>query len=98
MTVIQPNKNSIAGVGLFFVLGAILCLGILVEVFAYSQTVSLKHDIIQLSSEIEEMRLMSAELKNDLYKITDQKNLDALAKELGLVQDKNPKWVFASQF
>ena len=98
MTVIQPNKSNKNIIYLFLGLGILVFLGVSAAVAIYSQTVNLKHDIIGLSSELEALKLNNAELKNDFYKLTDQKVLEAVAKERGLIQDKNPKWVFASQF
>ncbi len=98
MTVIQPNRAAKNIVYLFLGLGILVFLGVSAAVAIYSQTVDLKHDIIGLSSELEEIKLKNAELKNSFYKITDRKILDAVAKERGLIQDNFPKWVFASQF
>lgn len=98
MTVIQPNKATKNVLYLFLGLGILVFLGVSAAVAIYSQTVDLKHDIIGLSSELEEMKLKNAELKNSFYQITDQKVLGDLAESRGLIQDKNPKWVFASQF
>ncbi len=98
MTVIQHNRATKNIVYLFLGLGILVFLGVSAAVAIYSQTVDLKHDIIGLSSELEDVKLKNADLKNSFYKLTDQKVLDGVAKERGLIQDKNPKWVFASQF
>ena len=98
MTVLQPNRTNRNIVYLFFGLGLLIFLGIAAAVAVYSQTVTLKHDIIGLSSELDQAKLKNAELKNNFYKLTDQENLDKVATDRGLIQDKNPKWLFASQF
>ena len=98
MTVIQPNRSSKNIIYLFLGLGILVFLGVSAAVAIYSQTVSLKHDIMSLSSDLDELKLKNAELMSDFYKITDQSALEEAAKARGLIQDKNPKWVFASQF
>ncbi|OGE84091.1 MAG: hypothetical protein A3B23_02465 [Candidatus Colwellbacteria bacterium RIFCSPLOWO2_01_FULL_48_10] len=97
MTVIQPNKYKKSAVRLIAPLGFLVLVLLGAEVATYAQMVNLQHDAGVLSARAGELRVENAELKNDFYAITDQKNLDRLAKERGLVQDKNPKWVFASQ-
>lgn len=98
MTVIQPNRSSKNPIYLLLGLGILVFLGVSAAIAIHSQTVNLKHDILGVSSELEELKLRNAELKNSFYKLTDQKILEEVAKERGLIQDKNPKWVFASQF
>jgi len=70
---------------------------LLSEIWTYSQTVNLKHDIISLGSKIDALQLDNAKLKNTFYSLTDKNNLELLAREKGLIEDKNPKWVFVSQ-
>lgn len=98
MTFIKPNKNNFKLIRFFTLAGVLVAGFISLEVYSYSQTVNLKHDIISLGSKIETLRLKNASLKNDFYALTDAKNLDSVAKQRGLIQDNNPKWVFASQF
>ncbi len=97
MTIIQPNKNedirrliTLLTVGLVGVFLAI--------VFLYMQTVSLKHDLAKKHNTLETLKVENAELKNNFYNLVDVGNLEKLAGELGLVQDKNPQWAFASRF
>ena len=67
------------------------------EISIYSQTVSLKHDTITLGNKIDNLRLENGELKNRFYNLTDKNSLEELARKKGLIEDKNPKWVFVSQ-
>lgn len=97
MTIIQPNKNedirrliTLLTIGLVAVFLAV--------VFLYLQTVSLKHDLAKKHNTLETLKVENAELKNNFYNLVDVGNLEKLAGELGLVQDKNPQWVFASRF
>ena len=98
MTYIQSKHNGGRGIYRFLGLGVLLIVGIFASIGVYSQTVALRHDIIELSSKLDEIKIENAELKDNFYKLTDQKVLDKLAKDEGLIQDINPKWIFASQF
>lgn len=62
------------------------------------QTVSLKHDLAKKRNTLENLKVENADLKNNFYNTIDANNLEKLAGELGLVQDKNPQWAFASRF
>lgn len=98
MTIIQPNKYKSQKTADIF----IACLGIAVfsmaavTVFSYSHVAGLKHDISRLENEVEQSRSVNADLKNNLFRITDPQSLEAIAAEKGLIEDRNPRWVFAS--
>src|SRR5688572_26017898 len=97
MTVIQPNKNNKSASKAIFMISVMVFGLLLTEIWNYSQTVNLKHDTITLGSKIDALRLENAELKNKFYGMTGKGSFDSLAKQRGLVEDKNPKWVFVSQ-
>jgi len=97
MTVIQPNKSQNL-IHLLFIFGSLLVVVASLYVFVYSNTVSLKYDIEKIEVELERLRVDNAELKNDFYSAVDSRKLEELAKEKGLIYDKNPQWEFASQF
>jgi cell division protein FtsL len=67
-----------------------------ITVFSYSRVAGLKHDIAVLEQEIDEAKSVNADLKNNLFKMTDPQSLELIAAEKGLIEDRNPKWVFAS--
>ncbi len=97
MTIIQPNRNKyFLRVLVFF--GASVLSVLVYAVVVYIQNVSLSHDINVRKAALENIRVENAELKNRFFQITDSSNLEKLAKEKGLVYDKNPQWVSASQF
>lgn len=96
MTIIQPNKTQNL-IHLLFIFGTALVLIAAFYVFIYSKTVSLKHDIEKVEAQLNELRVQNAELKNDFYSALDSRKLEELAKEKGLIYDKNPQWEFASQ-
>jgi cell division protein FtsL len=96
MTVVQPNKNR-GILSIVIILGAFLFLAVYMNISIYSRTVSLKHDVVRLEKEMEDLRVQNAELKGSFYQLVDSKKLNDLADEKGLIQDKNPQWVFASR-
>jgi len=96
MTVIQPNKSQ-SLMHLMIIFGAILACVASLYVVLYSRTVSLKHDIQDVESELSALKVKNAEIKNSFYSVVDSRELEKLAEEKGLVYDKNPKWEFASQ-
>ncbi len=97
MTIIQPNKNEDIR-RLVTLLSAGLIIVLLAVVFLYMQTVISKHDLAKKHNALEALKVENAELKNNFYTLVDVGNLEQLAGELGLVQDKNPQWAFASRF
>lgn len=97
MTVIRPNKKNRTA-RLAIRLGLVSILFLILNISVYSGTVDVKHEISEISKNVEQMRANNADLKNEFYSLTGQENLDRLAAERGLVKDKNPKWVFASQY
>ncbi len=97
MTIIQPNKNEdIRRLVTLLTMGLVVVF--LVVVFLYMQTVISKHDLAKKRNTLETLKVENAELKNNFYTLVDVGNLEQLAGELGLVQDKNPQWAFASRF
>lgn len=97
MTIIQPNKNKDL-IKTIFLLGLLLGTTIIYGVFVYLQTVGLRHDLEIHKAELEKMHLENAEIKNKFFQLVDSDNLEKLAKEKGLVQEKNPQWASVSQF
>jgi cell division protein FtsL len=98
MTIIQPNKhkNRKAANALIICLGVAAFGVAAVTVFSYSRVAGLKHEVSVLGSEIDKAKSANAELKNNLFRMTDPQSLEAIAAEKGLIEDRNPKWVFAS--
>jgi len=97
MTIIQPNKNEdIRRLATLLTIGLVVVF--LAVVFLYMQTVISKHDLGKKRNSLETLKVENAELKNNFYTLVDVGNLEQLAGELGLIQDKNPQWAFASRF
>lgn len=98
MTIIQPNKSKETRYwALIITTLAASSLGLVLYVASlYSKTVDLKHNIAGVEENIQKDRVINAEIKSQLFKMTDPELLSDAAKQKGLIEDKNPKWVFAS--
>lgn len=66
-------------------------------VFAYLQTVGLRHDVEERRAGLDKLRIENVELKNKFFQLVDSENLVNIAEERGLVREKNPQWVSGSQ-
>ncbi len=93
MTIIEPNKakysySPTVFMGLFlsvFLTGA--------YIYFYSEGVSLRHSISEGSKNLQELQVANAELKNQLYQITDLSNLNSVIESKKLVKDKRPEYI-----
>lgn len=52
----------------------------------YNQTVNLKHTLSDSQDQLQELKAASADLKNQLYQLTDSRNLIQLMEDRGLVK------------
>jgi Tfp pilus assembly protein PilO len=96
MTIVQPNKeNNVRQCCIHAIFG--ISAMIVAVLISYLSLVGLRHDLDQSRDSIEQLKVENAELKNEYYQIVSTENLEKLAIERGLVKDKNPEWVLASQ-
>jgi len=104
MTFIQPprSNNLLNKILLFLILGLIF--GTYWLITLYSNSVGLTHGILDMRSQISQIQTQNAELKNKVFSLLDSANLQNLAKDRQLIQEKNPQylevdkqWSFASQ-
>lgn len=96
MTIVQPKKETDLKKSIALCIsGVVLMLGLVL--FSYLSLVGLRHDIAKTRESLEELKVANAELKNSYYTFTSNENLEKLAVELGLVKDRAPQWVLASQ-
>ncbi|HOF50413.1 MAG TPA: hypothetical protein PLH22_01905 [Candidatus Colwellbacteria bacterium] len=95
MTIIQPNqnKNPLRKLNVFLVVALFVCVGI--SIGLCSKAESFRYEAQKLEKEIDQAKLANAELKGKIMTAVDAENLDLMASEKGLVEDKNPQWVFA---
>ncbi len=97
MTTIRFNKDkNIKRFVVFccFGMGAMICMVLV----SYVYLVETKHGLSSVRSSLELEKIENADLKNQYFQLTNAESLERLADEMGLVQDKNPEWVLASQF
>lgn len=86
MTIIAPkkNKNNIN----LIIIGLVLPVLVLAywSISIYNQTVNLKHVLDDSRNQIQELKVTNADLKNQLYQLTDSRNLIQLGEDKGLVR------------
>lgn len=97
MTIIQPNKNNNPWRGVNAVLVAVLITAVTANIALSSKAEGFRFEAQKLKKEIDEAQLVNADLKGKIMKAIDTEVINVLAAEKGLIQDKNPQWVFALQ-
>ena len=78
-------------------MGLVGLVAVVAVVSGYLQTVGLRHDLEARRAELDRLRVENVELKNKFFQLVDSTSLENLAKEKGLLQEKNPQWVSGSQ-
>jgi hypothetical protein len=92
MTIIEPNKSKysynpvVLTLLVFFV--SLICLNI----YFYNNNVILKQSISIESKNLQKLQVANAEIKDQLYKITDINNMDSVIEAKSLVKERNPKY------
>lgn len=92
MTIISPSKHygyTTFLAALFFA----VFVGGLVYIFEYNALVNARYREEALKQEIVEMQVKNADLKNDLYTITNPGALQKLAVTSNLVLDAKPNYI-----
>jgi len=92
MTIIEPNKAKYSYNPSLLLLALSLIGLVLCNIYIYNENVGLKHSISAGSRNLQELQVANAELKNELYKITDISNLTALVKANNLIKEIRPKY------
>lgn len=92
MTIIEPKKNKITFN--LFLIGLIFSLSLMAfwSVYIYNQTVELGHALSSGEEKLQELKVANADIKNQLYILTDSKNLTKLGEERGLVKIRVPQY------
>jgi hypothetical protein len=70
-----------------------LCVVFVVGIVAYNGSLNVRHRFSSLQERVETLENENAQLKNNLYTITDTKTLNSVAARLGLVAEKNPSYL-----
>ncbi len=92
MTIISPGRAQ--GYALFLIaLFAVVLVGGLVYIFEYNALVDARYEEQQLKQSIVQMQVKNADLKNNLYTITNPATLQKLAVASNLVLDRQPNYI-----
>lgn len=83
----------------FAMIAAALCVAgaVLWLVILYNQIVNLRHSFAEETLHFQEIQATNAELKDVALRLFDDENLKGFAEERGLIQDKKPQYLLASQ-
>lgn len=96
MTIVQPNKDTDLKRAIWFS-SLIVGVAIVMTLVSYVSMIGLRHDLASMRDGVDELKIANAEIKNAYYQLLSTDNLERVAAERGLVKDKNPGWVLASQ-
>ncbi len=78
---------------IFLIVALFVCVGVSVGLCSMAE--GFRYEAKKLEKEIDGAQLVNAELKGKIMTAVDAENLDLMALEKGLIEDKNPQWVFA---
>lgn len=92
MTIIQPNKyRSLKH--FLIILFLILLAGGVFYIYEYNKFVDVRYQADFFKEQIIKAQALNADLKNQLYQITDPANLQSLAQKQGLFLEKKPDYL-----
>ena len=92
MTIIEPNKNDVFQGAFAYFIGTMLFLVIL-SIYFYNLNVNLKFSVSVQEKDIQQLEASNADMRNEMYRILDIRNLTALIQKQNLIQDKNPDYL-----
>lgn len=93
MTIIQLNKNNHKKNFLISILMMVSVVMAVFGIFIYNQLVSLRHEVKKQENNIQQAEVQNAELKNNLYSILNEKNIESLINQQSLILEKNPNYL-----
>ncbi|MEK7168135.1 MAG: hypothetical protein AAB707_00280 [Patescibacteria group bacterium] len=93
MTIIQLNKNNHKKNFLISILMMVSVVMAVWGIFIYNQLVSLRHEVKKQENNIQQAEVQNAELKNNLYSILNEKNIESLINQQSLILEKNPNYI-----
>jgi len=98
MTILRPNHENKERFwkAAYYVGGAAVLSALIPAAVIYSDLVSLKYEVSKLEERITTERVKNAEIKSRLFYAIDPSRAGEVAKEKGLVEEKSPRWIFAS--
>ncbi len=93
MTIFTPHQSKIRiNAKLFLWVTALLTI-VLTSVYIYNQNVAFRHSLSILESELQELQVANADVKNKLYNLLDSKNLHGLIEKLSLIKETQPRYL-----
>ncbi len=97
MTIIEPNKNKFKINTLkAFIVGLIL-MEAMFGIFSYNKNVKSEYWLTQTTRANEALRIKNADLKNQLYALTDFQNASDVAIKLGLIKEGRPEYLASNK-
>lgn len=97
MTIKNPTKKD-KYFGFLVKLFLIVAIGAGIWIWQYNALADARYELETLENKIAELEVENAELKNDLYKITDPSHLEEVASVEGMVIDENPNYLELNQW
>lgn len=97
MTIKNPTKKK-KYLGFFVKLFLLVAIGAGIWIYQYNALADARYELKELENKIVELEVENAELKNDLYKITDPSHLQEVASVEGMVIEENPNYLELSQW
>lgn len=70
-----------------------MCAVSVIGIVAYNASLKVRHQFSALRDRVEELGITNADLKNQLYSLTDSKTLSSVATRIGLVPERNPQYL-----
>ncbi len=93
MTIIQPERSRKKLWPLASLIVVLLIGSTVFGVLLYNSTVDLRHSVLRLERDLEELRVKNAEFEDEMYSLLETNHLTALARELGLVMERKPRYL-----
>ena len=78
---------------LIIIVGLALLVVSLSNVFIYNKIVILQHRLKSNEKDLRELRVANVNLKNQLYKLLDIKNINQLSQKEGLIKVQKPQYL-----
>lgn len=97
MTIKNPTKKK-KYFGFFVKLFLVVAVGAGIWIYQYNALADARYEVEELKNNIAELEVQNAELKNDLYKVTDPSHLQEVASAKGMVIDESPNYLELSQW
>ena len=98
MTILRPNyeKKERFWKAAYWIGGAAVLSAFIPAAVIYSNLVSVRYEVSKLEDKIATERVRNAEIKSRLFYAIDPSRAGEVAREKGLVEEKSPRWIFAS--